>query len=360
MASKNLAPLADPEDMFADTRMSFGDHIEDLRSHLLRAIVGFIAAMFLCVLPPIGPWAIEFVTSPVKTQLVAFYDRYYANRFEKLGDRIREETNPVLIMLDVPAPMLKAAFEGKIPNDANRMAAVDVEKLTEADWIKIPVKIDFVALSKTLNDINRKVRPESLTTFTVQEMFVVYFKVGILVGFVISSPWVFYQLWSFVAAGLYPHEKRLVNYYLPVSVGLFLAGVFLCEFFALPKAIEALLYFNEWLEVTPELRLSEWLSFAIIMPLIFGISFQTPIVMLFMFKVGVADIQTFRNKRRISIFIMAVFSAVITPTPDIVNWLMLWLPMCLLYEVGIGLCMLQPKSLSEEMDDAELDEMVGV
>jgi sec-independent protein translocase protein TatC len=84
MPSKNLAPLADPEDMFADTRMSFGDHIEDLRGHLLRAIVGFIVAMLLCVMPPIGPWAIEFVTNPVKQQLVAFYDRYYANG-EMLG-----------------------------------------------------------------------------------------------------------------------------------------------------------------------------------------------------------------------------------------------------------------------------------
>jgi sec-independent protein translocase protein TatC len=72
------------------------------------------------------------------------------------------------------------------------------------------------------------------------------------------------------------------------------------------------------------------------MPLIFGVSFQTPIVMLFMFKVGIADIQSFRNKRRIAIFSMAVFSAIITPTPDMVNWLMLFLPMCLLTRRASG------------------------
>src|SRR3954468_6504991 len=111
MASKNLAPLADPEDMFADTRMSFGDHIEDLRGHLLRAIFDFIAAMLFCVMPPIGPWAMEFVTSPVKQELVAYYDRYYANQYEKKGDQLRQESRPVLIMLDFPAPLLKAALE---------------------------------------------------------------------------------------------------------------------------------------------------------------------------------------------------------------------------------------------------------
>jgi len=185
-------------------------------------------------------------------------------------------------------------------------------------------------------------------------------KVSLMFGFVLSSPWVFYQLWSFVAAGLYPHEKRLVNHYLPISLGLFLVGFAVCEFLALPKAIEALLWFNEWLGFEPDLRLNEWLSFAIIMPLVFGLSFQTPIVMLFMYKIGIADLDTFRSKRRISYFLMAIFSAIITPSTDVPTLLMLWLPMCLLYEVGIWLCKMQPQTLADEMDDSELDEMVGV
>ena len=102
----------------------------------------------------------------------------------------------------------------------------------------------------------------------------------------------------FVAAGLYPPEKRLVHVYLPVSLGLFLAGVLICEFFVIPKAIEALLWFNEWLGFKPDLRLNEWLSFAIFMPLIFGLSFQTPLVMVFLNKLGIVGVETFRGKRK--------------------------------------------------------------
>ena len=114
MAAKDLTPLAGPDDMFAETRMSFGDHIEDLRAHLLRAVFGFIAAMLLCVLPPIGPWAIEFVMSPVRQQLVAYYDRYYAKRYELLGNELRRDSRPVPIMMNVHVPSLRAALEGKL------------------------------------------------------------------------------------------------------------------------------------------------------------------------------------------------------------------------------------------------------
>src|SRR5262249_3297276 len=129
-------------------------------------------------------------------------------------------------------------------------------------------------------------RKPMLATLNVQEAFVVYFKVCLMTGFVLASPWVFYQFWPFVAAGLYPHEKRYVNLYLPCSIGLFIVGVVVCEWVVIPKAVEALLWFNEWLGMQPELRLNEWLGFAIFMPVLFGISFQTPLVMLFLQRMG--------------------------------------------------------------------------
>src|SRR5207302_6353208 len=117
-------------------------------------------------------------------------------------------------------------------------------------------------------------RAPTLGALKVTEPFAVYCQVSLCCGAVLSSPWVFYQLWLFVAAGLYPHERRCVRVYLPASVGLFLAGVALCELVVLPVGVEYLLGFNEWLEVEPELRLSDWLGFALVMPLAFGISFQ--------------------------------------------------------------------------------------
>jgi sec-independent protein translocase protein TatC len=203
--------------------------------------------------------------------------------------------------------------------------------------------------------------PPTLTTLSITEGFIVYFKVALLSGLVLSSPWVFYQVWAFIAAGLYPHEKRLVHYYLPFSLALFLVGVFMCQIFVIPKAIEALLWFNEWLGFEPELRLSDWLGFAIMMPVVFGLSFQTPLVMMFLNKVGIIDVEVFRNNRRMAWFIMAIFAAVITPTVDAISMLFLWVPMGFLYELGILLCEWQNRNAPRDFDDSMRgEEMVEV
>ena len=130
-----------------------------------------------------------------------------------------------------------------------------------------------------------------------------------LCGLVIGSPWIFYQIWAFIAAGLYPHEKKLVHVYLPVSLGLFLGGVFMCQFLVIPRAIAALLWFNEWIGLKPDLRLNEWLGFAILLPLVFGVSFQTPLVMMFLARVGIMTAESFRSHWKMAYFLLAVFAA---------------------------------------------------
>ena len=118
------------------------------------------------------------------------------------------------------------------------------------------------------------IRPPTLSALSVTEAFMVWLQVAIYIGFVLASPWIFFQLWMFVAAGLYPTEKRLVHVYLPFSLALFLVGVLVCEFVVMPIGIHYLLSFNQWMNIEPDLRLSEWLTFAILMPLVFGIAFQ--------------------------------------------------------------------------------------
>ena len=137
------------------------------------------------------------------------------------------------------------------------------------------------------------------------EGFLVYLKVSLYCGVILASPWIFYQLWSFVAVGLYPHEKRLVNVYLPFSIGLFLAGVALCEFVVIPAALKYLLSFNASMQAEPNLRLSEWLSFAILTPLVFGAAFQLPLVMVVMNRLGILDAAAYRKHRRYAMFLMA-------------------------------------------------------
>ena len=99
--------------------------------------------------------------------------------------------------------------------------------------------------------------------------------------------------------------------------------------------LEFLLNFNVWLNVEPTLRISEWMGFATIMPVIFGICFQTPLIMIFLEKIGIFTAADFRSKRKISILVMMIAAALITPTSDPFSMLLLALPMVSLYELGI-------------------------
>src|SRR5690606_3290519 len=98
-------------------------------------------------------------------------------------------------------------------------------------------------------------------TLTVQEAFMTYLKVAFITGLVMAAPWIFYQIWLFVAAGLYPHERRYVHVYLPMSIILFLGGASFCFFVVFPYVLDFLLGFNSLIGVVPQIRLSEWISF---------------------------------------------------------------------------------------------------
>src|SRR5262249_9152272 len=151
---------------------------------------------------------------------------------------------PKFVMVAFPREQLEAAMKGKAPPETEKPPEVDPNADLVRFWMRIeePGRAYTTAFSET----ERQLRPRpSMKTMNVTEAFVVYFKVCIYSGIVLASPWIFWQIWSFVAAGLYPHEKRLVHFYLPISLGLFLAGIVACQLIVLPKAIAALLWFNE-------------------------------------------------------------------------------------------------------------------
>jgi len=350
------------EDLFADTRMTFGEHIEELRVHLISAIKGLIFCMTIgFVLDSIGiavgkDWIgigrpmMDIITDPVRQQLKAFYDR----RFQKL---MTEEQEGYDAALKTAAPRLVRV--GFTPQELSKLLGkpVPADGTGETTWTEIMIKPTDLYLAT--RDVNYAVRPPDMAAMSVTEPMMVYFKVSLLCGLVLASPWVFWQIWSFIAAGLYPHEKRLVNIYLPISLALFLVGVFMCQFAIIPRSIEALLWFNEWLGISPELRLNEWLSFAIMLPLVFGVAFQTPLVMMFLARIGIVNSDGFKRQWKIWFFAMAVFAAVITPTPDLVTWSAMFLPMVGLFYLGVYLCKLTERN-APDMDVPESDELIEV
>ncbi|HEV3256994.1 MAG TPA: twin-arginine translocase subunit TatC, partial [Gemmataceae bacterium] len=308
----------------------------------------------------VGKPVMHLISLPVERELQKFYDRRVQKVLARLEQdpALREANRPTAFVREgfyreqllaalrgqpaavvnrFPNPTTEADEAGGPPNEKDRVIPEgDVYKL----WVRHEEPLRDAALrQKAEQHVGR--RP-NLKTLSLTEGMMVYFKVATVCGVVLGCPWIFWQLWAFVAAGLYGHEKRGVRVYLPFSLGLFLAGIALCELWVLPRSIEALLWFNEWLDLEPDLRLSEWLGFAVLMPLVFGLAFQTPLVMLFLERLGVLDAGSYRKKRILAWFLLAVFAAIATPSPDAWPMLMLWLPMGCLYELGILLCRVFP------------------
>jgi sec-independent protein translocase protein TatC len=377
-----------PDDIFAETRMTFGEHIDELRTRMIRAIMWLMLFLFIGVILDavgeavgnkrigVGRPMLEVITDPVETQVRDFYNRRTETESGKRlaeitstpEDEIRqiqeklkkEEYNLTALTSDERQKLLGAPqpMPAIIPTaplaEALGIPAEKVARPEVATTVQVyPAHISYLSDKGTALLGTKKY----LTTLSAQEAFVVYFKVSIICGIVLASPLILYQFWAFVGAGLYPHEKRYIYVYFWPSVGLFILGVLLCQFIVLPGAVKALLKFNEFLGFDPDIRLNEWLGLALILPLVFGISFQTPLVMVFLNRIGMFSAQDYASKWRYACFILAVFAAVITPTPDVITMMYLFVPMFGLYLLGIAVCHYFPGRFSPEAEEEDAEEI---
>jgi sec-independent protein translocase protein TatC len=178
---------------------------------------------------------------------------------------------------------------------------------------------------------------------SVHEPFTMYLKAAVLLGSVISSPFVFYFLWQFVAAGLYPHEKRYVHVFLPISLLLFLAGVLLTFFVVFHYVLSFLFMFYGWMHIDPDPRISDWLSFVLVLPVLFGLSFQLPLVMLFLERISIFTVAQYLSYWRVAVLVIFIVAMIVTPTADPQTMLLMAVPMTILYFGGIAMCRLMPR-----------------
>jgi sec-independent protein translocase protein TatC len=211
----------------------------------------------------------------------------------------------------------------------------------------IPPPSSYLVNFRTWRPVKMEVR-----SLNAQEAFMIWMKAGFISGIVVASPWIFWQVWQFVAAGLYPHEKNYVYMYLPFSLLLFLAGAGMAFFFVFEPVLDFLFSFNKALNIDPDPRISEWLGFVLILPLGFGVSFQLPLVMLFINRLGLVSLSTYLEKWRIAILAIFVISSILTPADPISIFLMA-IPLTLLYFLGMGLCKWMPRIRNPYAEVAE-------
>jgi sec-independent protein translocase protein TatC len=163
--------------------------------------------------------------------------------------------------------------------------------------------------------------------------FLVPMKITLLLAFIIALPWVFYQVWAFVAPGLYAHEKRLVLPLVISSSFLFIAGVAFCYFFVFGRVFHFIAEFSpSSIAVTPDVE--NYLDFVMSMCLAFGAAFEVPVVVVILVRMGIVSVEKLRSIRPYAIVGAFVVAAIVTP-PDVVSQLALAIPMCLLFELGL-------------------------
>lgn len=186
----------------------------------------------------------------------------------------------------------------------------------------------------------------SMIATDVTAPFFVPMKVTMLVAFIVALPWVLYQAWAFVAPGLYTHEKRLVLPIVVTSFVLFLVGMAFAYFFVFPAVFKFVASYTP-AGVQMATDINNYLSFAISLFLVFGISFETPVIQMVLVRMNIVTLQKMKDFRSYFIVIAFVVAAIVTP-PDVVSQLMLAIPLCLLYQLGIYMsAWIKPSSESE-------------
>jgi sec-independent protein translocase protein TatC len=302
-------------------RMSLGDHLEELRRRLILSIIGFAVALGVCLV--FGKQVLAIFCRP----LLLVMQEY--------------EVNPMLFMGNL------------------------------------------------------------------SDGFMVYLKISMIGALVIASPWIVWQLWLFVAAGLYPHERKTVTRYVPLSLSLLVGGELFVYFLVLPWTIQFFMAFSisiplpdmgasvvapttqatqfvqipevagdpanvpvggMWIDTTqqrlkmmiapgkvrvipfgpenlvsPQILLTEYIDLVLGMLVVFGLSFQLPLVILALCVVGILEPEQLRGMRKVVYFVMAIVAAVITPGDVITASIALTIPLCLLFELGILLGARTPK-----------------
>jgi sec-independent protein translocase protein TatC len=174
---------------------------------------------------------------------------------------------------------------------------------------------------------------EKLIYTGLPEAFFTYLKVALLAGILLAVPVIMYQLWLFIAPGLYDKEKRLVLPIVILSSFFFVGGALFGYFIVFPFGFKFFMGFSsEYVRPLPSMR--EYLGFSAKLLFAFGVVFELPLFVTFLAKLGIVDVPFLKAKRKYAILLFFVFASILTP-PDVITQIMMAGPLMLLYEVGI-------------------------
>jgi sec-independent protein translocase protein TatC len=336
------------DDLFEKSSMTFGEHLEELRIALVKSSIWLGLGMILGLL--LATQVVNYMQVPLEKSLENFYKKKSLREIaETTGTPVPADLeawmkdNKVvsqyvwidprrLSLGNLPAPTADAPI-GTAPSQ-NASAA---QYMVDADSEGLP---DPSKMIKLRMFVGVKASTEALG---LQEPFMIWLKAAFVVAAVVASPGIFYHLWQFISSGLYPHERRYVYFFLPTSLILFWSGACLAFFVIFQLVIDFLLDFNASMGIGASPRLTDYMSFALLLPLGFGVAFQLPLAMLVLERLGIFSYETYLSQWRIAVLAIAFISMILTPA-DMVSMIGMGVPLVALYFLGIAMCKYLPRA----------------
>lgn len=334
------------DDLFEKSTMTFGEHLDELRGALVKALSGLLIGCLIGL--AVADRVVTLIEMPLRNALENYYvDKDIISLKEETDNTLTEDFEKFIRDNQLIAEEFLVERQ-EVTRIATELAGPEKKLNQLTDQQLPPPSQSFVKMR-----VWRLVQTR-ITALNAQEAFMIWLKAAFVTGLVLSSPWMFWHIWQFIAAGLYPHERRYVYVYLPFSILLFLAGAAMAFFFVFEPVLDFLFTFNQWMNIDPDPRISEWVGFVLFLPIGFGVAFQLPLVMLFINRIGVFTTEQFLEKWRVAILAIFVLAMLLTPA-DPVSMLMLAVPLTLLYFLGVALCKWMPRGRSL-FDVDEIDE----
>jgi len=332
-------PLKKADDLFEKSSMSFGEHLEELRKCLGWAFGSLAIGMLIAF--PLANWVIKYIQVPLEVALEKYNHEKTAKDLEvKLGHPAEinylawiKEHKKIRQEIEVDREELLAAIKDSEATltESTAIGSASAKPLTEPsvkNLRRLGILVPFSTSTEALG---------------LQEPFMIWLKALFGVGIFFASPGIFMSIWKFVSAGLYPHERRYVYLFLPLSLLLFLSGAALAFFFVFQFVIDFLLKFNDSMNINAAPRLTDYMSFVLLLTLGFGVSFQLPLVMLILERLGITSTNLYITQWRMAILIIAFVSMILTPA-EVMSMIGMCVPLIGLYFFGIALCHYLPRT----------------
>jgi len=363
------------ENSHPDHEKPFLEHLEDLRVMITRIVITLLISMTVCFM--FQKQLMEVLRRPVEQVWIT-------QLREKLPQRTEQAPKPLDVDAWEKAKTLEHAASGLEADErAIFYQSQDAELAFHAKsaallraTLALPEdkRAGFLAALELPEEMKRQVEalvktapsPEVdsrgnlrlMSALKPTETFMLSMKLSFFAGIIVAFPLLLMYVLQFVLPGLHANEKRILWPSMLIGFGLFLSGVFFAYYAVLPRA---LLFFYEWsgnLGVSNDWRIGEYISFATQFTLLFGLSFELPVVVMVFVKLGLLNYEMMSRTRSYAILAIFVTAAIITPTPDAFTLLLMAAPMLVLYEICIWLAWLDRRKnrVAEEQEAREREE----